>query len=85
MPSLRILNHINNIKDEAYKSPLLQKHVAIAIKNSKVISKPKINDMRPYVFGHFSGTQHAEAGCISTLLGQNQYYILRWHSKKQTK
>lgn len=68
MSRLKILNHINNIKDLAYKSPLNQKHVAIAIKNSKIISNPKINDIKPYSFGYFSGTCHAEINCISSFI-----------------
>ena len=83
MTNLQVLRHINNIKEVALRSPLLHKHSSVAIKHGKIISRPEINDFKPYTFGCFSGTRHAEISCISSILGKYQYYILPEYCKKR--
>jgi hypothetical protein len=83
MTDNQILRYMHTMKDLASKCNLLQRHVAMAIKNGKIISKPQINDFRPYVFSQFMGTIHAELHAIRSVLGKNEYCILQPCKKRK--
>lgn len=60
---------INNLRDyvDCHDNDLRCKHAAIAIRNGKNITSPKINKWKHNVMGMFKGSQHAEVGAIVEL------------------
>ena len=72
-------NLVNKLKNEAEKSPVINKHACVAVVGNKLVSPPFHNYMRYQVFGFICGSCHAEMATINYLLNT----LCKWSYRKK--
>jgi len=79
MPNSKICGYANMLSSYINKSPVKQKHTAVAIRNGKIISNIGINHFRTHVFNRYGNTIHAEVDAIRNIVNRfckKKYCIL---------
>ena len=64
---------------------MTHKHAAFAIRNGRIMAPAAVNQYKPYTFGVFEGTRHAEISAICNLLGKEEQCVLPKRCKKREK
>lgn len=76
----RLAHRLLNV---ACTSSLQHQHAAIVIRKGKIVAKSASNQFKPYTFGAFEGTRHAEISAICNFLGKKESWVLHDFERKK--